>query len=293
LAILSIVAGPGHNYLRWTMRLNAAMSAAIGPAVSAAPRPVELLGVTDLAIYLRLPEAAQPDTVVAVLTNDAVRLPCGLVLGFSSAERSLRRIGPLPADPVMVGNGCIQWTSRLGLIVIHAVRSWAVPVVPAAGTGWPVGFGQLRTMVEDLDIGIDPRLGADLTLAVGEASAETQAVLALLGRGPGLTPSGDDLLAGLLIGARAFGIEIDGVEEAVRAHAVTRTTALSGQLLRNALAGEAIREVVVLIAALTDGVALATALGALLRIGHTSGAALAHGLVLAGQLALAPAGGGR
>jgi hypothetical protein len=47
------------------------------------------------------------------------------------------------------------------------------------------------------------------------------------------------------------------------------------------------------IAALPDAATLAAALGELLRIGHTSGAALAHGLVLAGQLALTPAGGGR
>jgi Protein of unknown function (DUF2877) len=275
------------------MRLNAAMSAAIEAAVSAAPRPVELLGVADMAVYLRVPAAGQPETVVAVLTNDAVRLPCGLVLGFSSAERSLRRIGPLSADPVMVGNGCVQWTSGLGLIVIHAVRSWALPPVPLAGIGWPHGYPQLRAAVADLDIGIDSRLGADLARAVGDPSAERQAVLALLGRGPGLTPSGDDVLAGILIGGRAFGVDVGGVAEAVGTHAATRTTALSGQLLRHALAGEAIRELVAVTAALPEAATLAGALGELLRIGHTSGAALAHGLVLAGQLALTPAGGGR
>jgi hypothetical protein len=295
------------------MRLNAAVSATIETTVRAQPRPAELLGVTDMAMYLRLPEpaftrraadlieAADDDrgagkpaaSVIAVLTTDAVRLPCGLLVGFSSAERSLHRIGPLSADPVMVGNGCVQWNSQLGLIAIHAVRSWTPPMVPVAEPGWPVGLAQLRAAIEGIDIGVDKALAAELSAVVGDPGAEERAALALLGRGPGLTPSGDDVLAGLLIGARAFGVDLDGLAAAIAMHAPARTTALSSQLLRSARDGHAIRALVNVVSVLADAARVDAATLALLRVGHTSGAALATGLVIAGELALTPAGGGR
>ena len=59
-------------------------------------------------------------------------------------------------------------------------------------------------------------------------------VAALLGRGPGLTPSGDDVLAGYLLGCRAFGIAGKGVRFAVLRSAPGATTTLSAALLRQA-----------------------------------------------------------
>jgi Protein of unknown function (DUF2877) len=255
------------------MRLNAALSAASTALLAAPARPVTLLGVADTAAYFELPvPAGQAPEALAIVTADAVRLPGAMVLGFSSAQRSMRQIEPRPSDRAMVGQGWVHWISRDGPVDIRAVRSWAPPRVGPAPVGWPAGVDALRAAVTGFDIGIDGALdlGAGAELALG-----------LLGFGPGLTPAGDDLLAGALLGARAFGVAVGPLAAAVGAHAPARTTTLSARLLRHAIDGECIPEVARVIAALADPVELARRVAALLRVGHTSGAALGRGVVLA------------
>jgi Protein of unknown function (DUF2877) len=261
------------------LRLNAAASTAIHPALAAAPRPASVLGVVDHAVYLELaPGSGRPAEVIAVLTSDAVRLPCALVLAVSSGERPLTRIGPGPLEPAVVGNGRVQWTGPAGVVAIHSVRRWTPPVLGPAAPGAMTGLGPLRQALGGIDIGIEPMHWAQ------------PSVQALLGRGPGLTPSGDDLLAGLLLGARAFGRPMDELAALIDELAPGRTTALSARLLHHAGAGECVREVAALIAALPDPRRRDPAIAALLALGHTSGAALGRGLVIAAERALTPAG---
>src|SRR5262249_13546495 len=59
----------------------------------------------------------------------------------------------------------------------------------------------------------------------------------LLGRGPGLTPAGDDVLAGLLAGRAAYGPDDRALADDICALAPSRTTALSAALLRHAARG--------------------------------------------------------
>ena len=109
-------------------------------------------------------------------------------------------------------------------------------------------------------------------------------MLGLLGLGPGLTPAGDDLLAGLLVGLSARPDLRDPLAAAVQRHAPARTTWLSAELLRLAAAGLAAPAVVAVADALAGhggDDALPRALPALLAVGHTSGPALARGLLLA------------
>ena len=98
------------------------------------------------------------------------------------------------------------------------------------------------------------------------------AVARLVGRGAGLTPSGDDALAGALLVAHALGTGT-ALAEAVRAR-VGATTAVSAALLAAAADGYAARPVVTLVDAAVAGdqAAVARALPAVLAIGHTSGA---------------------
>jgi hypothetical protein len=97
------------------------------------------------------------------------------------------------------------------------------------------------------------------------------AVGALLGRGAGLTPSGDDALAGALLVARALAGG-DLMADAVRAR-LGATTAVSAALLDAAADGYAARPVVTLVDAAVagDAGAVSRALPAVLAIGHTSG----------------------
>lgn len=97
----------------------------------------------------------------------------------------------------------------------------------------------------------------------------------LLGRGPGLTPLGDDVLAGWLAVRVAAGRPDVAVAGAVR-HRRAVTTMLSATLLDCALHGEALPQLADWLASPTDASA-----AALLDVGATSGAGLLAGACLA------------
>ena len=98
-------------------------------------------------------------------------------------------------------------------------------------------------------------------------------VAALVGRGDGLTPYGDDVLCGWLAVTRAAGLETPEVDAAVRELAST-TTLLSATLLDCAMAGEAVPEFVAWLAGTGP-------VEAVERIGHSSGRGLLEGARLA------------
>ncbi|WP_416956614.1 DUF2877 domain-containing protein [Nocardioides sp. T5] len=97
----------------------------------------------------------------------------------------------------------------------------------------------------------------------------------LLGRGPGLTPLGDDVLAGWLTTRAALGRPDDVLSAAVRRR-LGVTTLLSATLLDCAIRGEALPQLAAWLATPTDATA-----DALLAVGATSGAGLLAGAGLA------------
>jgi hypothetical protein len=105
------------------------------------------------------------------------------------------------------------------------------------------------------------------------------AAAVLGGLGPGLTPSGDDALAGLLIAARARW-PADAEAPLVQVAAAVDTHPISRGFLRWAARGQSISPVHRLLAAVAAGDRRLAerALGDLLAFGHTSGADLALGL---------------
>ncbi len=105
----------------------------------------------------------------------------------------------------------------------------------------------------------------------------------LLGLGRGLTPSGDDFLAGLLLGLWALqqaGAADFTAERACIAHHVCRTNAFSRVLLDTAAGGRCLEPVKLLIEAIFDGRGedIADLTRGLVAIGATSGADLGAGL---------------
>jgi hypothetical protein len=188
--------------------------------------------------------------LVAVEAAGGLQLPCAVLLGATPATGPLA--GVSPGDDASTGPGGL----RLGPLTVEVARWWK----PAAPRGArPLGPAH-------------------------EAPGLTAAVLDLLGRGPGLTPAGDDLLAGLLVGLAGRPDLRDPLAGAVLAEAPLRTTWLSAELLAYAAQGRAAPAVVAVADALAgygDDDALPRALPALLAVGHTSGAALARGLLLA------------
>ncbi len=97
----------------------------------------------------------------------------------------------------------------------------------------------------------------------------------LLGRGPGLTPLGDDVLAGWFATRAALGRPDEVLAAAVRRR-LGVTTLLSATLIDCALRGEALPQLADWLADPTDAAA-----DALLAVGATSGAGLLAGAELA------------
>jgi len=258
-------------------------------------RAAEPLAVLPAAVYLDV-----GDDVLAVVASDALHLPNALVVGRPAA-----RAPWLPLDRSLratVGAGVVT----LGPLVVRPTR-WrrTTPVGPLPATGLAVGVRDLRAAlavarpqlpavlrgaVEDLEQAAGP--GA----TQGQPGARVKACAdRLLGLGPGLTPAGDDVLAGLMVGWLHLrgrrGPATQALAAPLGAHVVAtataRTTALSAALLRRAATGAAVDEVHAVLRAVASGAGVDVAVARLLTVGHTSGVALAHGLRVAAETTLA------
>ena len=227
-------------------RVPGAASALTAGAVHGPLVRATVLGVHAPGLYLDV-----AGTVVPVVTADAVPLATAVRLTLASADAPWRELAA--GDVVLVGEGLI----RLPGCDIAAARTWRptrVRRLPSLECGSGGQGSHLRTH---------------------------DGVEALLGRGPGLTPAGDDALAGILLVAHAHGVA-GPVAAAVRER-LGSTTAVSAALLDAAADGYAAATVVALVDAAVagDAAAVARALPAVLAIGHTSGADLVIGIAAA------------
>ena len=257
-------------------------------------RPGQVLGVFPTAVYVGF-SAVEGSELVAVETADGLRLPRAVTVAAASSARPLRaiRIG----DDAHVGEGRLD----VGPLALDVVRWWS-PWRPETLTTWydDARLDAVSRLLPALPADLEDRL-ASLTAALETSrSADLQdAVTALLGLGAGLTPQGDDVLAGLLVGlaaaprARPLAHRLGDV---VTGLASSRTTTLSAALLRDAADGFAVPALVDLVDGLrevehshrtTSRRTLADVVVRLLAVGHTSGAALAHGAVAAARLHVA------
>jgi hypothetical protein len=243
----------------------------------------QVLGAFRTAVYLELPSGA----VIAMLTQDAVALPIGIVLPVGSQLLDLSSW----AGPFDVAGGAV----RFGELIVrpNKVRDTALPYL---GEPDPAIVAMVRRWLSAHAAAIElPDPGLGIGIAIGSGSGtEAHQVAALIGRGPGLTPSGDDLLCGLLAGGPLFGRAVDRYRQAIEQaleHRPRATTSLSKQLLLRACAGDGIAEIERFAHALVAGdpssaghAALRRTTSTLLQIGHSSGIALATGLLMAAEL---------
>lgn len=225
--------------------------------------PIRTAGVVHAgphAVYLRL-----GGSVLAVLGRDAIAVPCGLRTPLASLPT-----GVLDAQ---VGDGrCIIGPHE---IAVRRIVDAVVPtLVRPAPDAWPTGLDHLLIPARS-------EIPPDAVAALRES--DPNAVRSLLGLGSGLTPTGDDVLAGWLVAAAALGIETAPVAQRVRDLAPSRTNTVSGALLAHATAREAIPQVHDLLRALSTHTRRVEALHDLVAVGHTSGAGLALGIQTALQ----------
>jgi len=229
--------------------------------------------------------------LVSVVVPGAVVPPCAVVLPDGVDPSVL-----LPAGtPVHVGDGAVA-APGARLVVGRWWQPGRLPggapdptAVDAASRALAAVLPHADPVTADL-AGRARALGvaapAAAALAAGDPGTGERLLTSVLGLGPGSTPTGDDVAAGVLLAARALEAgtpaDRDAVAAGVLRAAATRTGAVSAGLLAEAAAGRASGPVLDLLRALlapADPAVAVDALRRLLEVGHTSGADLATGLL--------------
>ena len=132
----------------------------------------------------------------------------------------------------------------------------------------------------------DPRGGADAQAGARaeiDTAAVTETVRGLVGLGVGLTPSGDDVLSGILVATCLPGAALAPLRLTIAAavqDALALTVPISASFLTDAIRGRAHSRVLDLLHALAGHGDLHAAHAAVLEIGHRSGLDLSAGLAL-------------
>jgi hypothetical protein len=250
-------------------RRTSTASIVLAPLLRGPRRTGRLLGASRAAIYLRFDIEAPG--VVALLPPSSVRLPLGVVVS-----------GTLPAitahHAVAIGEGSLSLGDDAWV-----PGGWFDPRPRTLTAADPIRVAAAASVLSELsaaDVGVDAdrARAAVMSLMAGEA----QPACGLLGDGPGLTPAGDDVVAGALAACALLRPEtrLGGVPE-ILAGARRATTSLSAALLSCAAAGQVVPEAAEFLAALCGEGDVAIALAALRSVGSTSGTALAVGIVAA------------
>lgn len=275
-----------------------AASLALRPLLDPPRRPARVIAVFPSALYLEMRGGPEP-RVLAVVTSDAHRLPNAVVVGATRREHPFR--GVREGGEAFAGDGRVEAD---GLRV--RVRRWWDPS-PALGGMQPAALAAGVRALEDALAAAGASGGglaghpgpAELAeaCAAGDLAGAVEAAERIVGLGPGLTPSGDDILCGLLVSLRLVGDAVrhgrravwlaDWLGAAVTADAGTRTTALAATLLHCAAAGGAGAEVAAVLRGVAGHEPPALPVRRLLAVGHTSGADLAQGVLAGCRAALA------
>ena len=251
-------------------------------------RPGKVLAALPYAICLEFADIVPEPRVIAISPPDALRLPNAIITGPFEARASAE---------CWAGEGRVL---ACGLD-IRVVRWWDPSPV----------FGPLLRARLDHGCGILARLCADAEhppglgeadgparlaacCAVGDLAGAVEAVEHLVGLGPGLVPSGDSMVSGVLLALRLLGGAISGGTRAVwladwlsasaTCYAAQRTSTLAASLLHCAASGQAGAEVSAVLLGMAGQEPLEPAAERLLATGQ--GADLAQGLVAGGRAAL-------
>lgn len=247
---------------------------------SITPTAVHWLTTTRQAQVLHLFDSAcnlvnEAGAVLSVLAAEHGRAPFALTLANAphfpshfSAESAVR----VGADALWVG----EWHTPWHTAVLWNPRPAWESIPPAHLTAaWPILRGLL--------------VGREHITPPPELTHADEVAAWLIGRGPGLTPAGDDFLMGWLyaLWAGGLGTRDEGQSPVTSLPSLLhRTTTLSAAYLQAASKGEAAETWHTLVEVLNQPVVeerLTAAAQAILATGHTSGADALAGFVWAGQ----------
>jgi hypothetical protein len=282
------------------LSLPGAASLAVRSLLGGPRRTARAVAVFPSTTYLKVDGPAEP-IVIALVTTDALRPPNAVVLAAPARQEPFR--GVREGDVAFVGDGGVELPPRLRV----RIRRWWDPT-PVLG---PLSLARLAHGARALgDLagpwGLSGHPLPDVLAggcAAGDLAHAVDAAEGIVGLGPGLTPSGDDALAGLLLALRLLGGAVPGggravwladwIGAAVTAYACERTTALAATLLQCAARGQASVETAAVLRGIAGQEPLAPAARRLIDVGHTSGADAAWGLLTGCRAALALSGARR
>lgn len=275
-------------------RLTGAASDALLDLVRGTPRPATVVGAGQYATYVQLDAGADTNGagLLALVSREAVRVPCAIVLADTGSPGALPPTELSPGARATVGANQVSWDG--GSLTV--VRWWSAARVTSAQAA-PTDPRELPRRLSTLRLALgEHRLPAAVPLALAVAAdaigrcdpvAVADAVRPVLGLGTGLTPSADDAVAGLLLAARSWGgadgaSTVSAVGALLAGDLLSRTTAVSAGLLRHAAEGRGAPEVVAAVEHLTGSRVARDeqqALARLLALGHSSGRDTALGVL--------------
>jgi hypothetical protein len=265
---------------------------------------------TVAALFARSLHLATEGDLMCIGESGIGNGPLNACISTASWQRLLAVL-PGPGTPVHLLAGSI--TVGTATFATRGARAWHPPPWPT-----PAGHEDVQAALHDLALlaqvqapteglarlalgfaatetplarAAGPRLQQlQCWLAARLGAARTPAPTDLLGLGPGLTPSGDDLLGGALLALHAIG-RPDAAHDlygALRAKARAATCCASQALLAAAAEGQAFEPLHTLAIALLRRRPIGRALHALARVGHSSGWDALAGVVLVLRAASAP-----
>ncbi len=245
--------------------------------------------------YLEFPQSVPEPRVIAISSPETLRLPNAIVASLPAGGPEAAG----PADTPWAGGGLV---AADGTVI--RVRRWWDPS-PVFG---PLSRARLEQGASNLaKVCATARDGPGLEghdgpaqlascCASGDLAGAVEAAEHLVGLGPGLTPSGDNVLCGVLLALRLLGGAISGgtrsvwladwLSAAVTSYARQRTTPLAASLLHCASRGQAAAEVCAVLQAVAGAEPVEPAARRLLTAGRGAAADLAWGLVAGCRAAL-------
>ena len=234
-------------------------SALVAGLVDGPVRPLRAVVRTRVSVHYETGDRQVP--WLCLCTPDAVRLPHAVVVAALPPLGDRAEIGQAGAGRLVAG------------ATTYRARRWWDPPRPTGLTNPRPETLRLATRLlassRDACLGLDARWPTVLDPE------------RLLGAGRGLTPRGDDLLAGVLVAAAATADPRSrgwraGVRRASRSRS---TTAVSAAMLHWALEGYATPQLARFVTAVCTDADVESALSDLVAVGHSSGAALAAGVL--------------
>jgi len=252
-------------------------------------RPGKVLAVLPQAIYLEFPDTAPSPRVIAISPPHAIRLPNAVIATVPSQ--------PATGADVQAGNGRMTAAD----FDIRITRWWDPSPVfgPLSRARLDHGAGALARHCQAAShlpglAGHDAPARLAAACASGDLADAVETAELLTGLGPGLVPSGDGIVCGMLLALRLLGGCISGGTRAVwladwlgaaaTCYADQRTTPLAAALLHCAAGGAAAAEVAEVLLGMAGQEALDRAASRLLT--SVAGADLAWGLVAGCRAAL-------